>query len=471
MSKNLKSILLVDDEEHFLKSASFVLRSSGFGNISTCQDSRCVMERLQTEEHELILLDVMMPNMSGNELIIKIKEKHPHLPVVIVTAVNDIDSAVDFMKSGAFDYIVKPVDKARLVTTVQKALEHGSLLSENSRLRESFFSQELKSPTSFEHIVTKSRSMQSIFRYIEAIAPTPLPVLVTGETGSGKELIARALHNASGRKGEFVAVNVAGLDDNLFCDALFGHEKGAYTGAERHRSGLIAKAEGGTLFLDEIGELRMESQVKLLRLLEDRTYYQVGSDKLLTSDARIVVATNAEVDPFSGNSGFRKDLFFRLQSHHIKLPPLRNRKEDIEPLLNHFIQSASRDLDKKPPALPPQLHNLLATHSFPGNVRELRGMVFDAVSRHSGKVLSMECFKEHIARTRSQITITPACTPDHIPTGKVIFTDQLPSLKEIEKALVEEALRRAKNNQSIAANILGITRSALNKRLNNPRNS
>lgn len=471
MSKNHKSILLVDDEEQFLKSASFVLRSSGFGNISTCQDSCCVMDKLQTEEHELVLLDVMMPIMSGNELIIKIKEKYPHLPVVIVTAINEIDSAVNFIKNGAFDYIVKPVDKARLITTVQKALEHGTLLSENSRLRESIFSRDLKNPTAFEHIVTRSQSMQSVFRYIEAIAPTPLPVLVTGETGSGKELIARALHNASGRKGEFVAVNVAGLDDNLFCDALFGHEKGAYTGAERNRSGLIAKAEGGTLFLDEIGELRMESQVKLLRLLEDRTYYQVGSDKLLTSDARIVVATNAEVDPFGGNSGFRKDLFFRLQSHHIQLPPLRNRKEDIEPLLNHFIQSASRDLNKKLPASPPQLLNLLATHSFPGNVRELRGMVFDAVSRHSGGVLSMECFREHIARTKSHTQTMPTAASDQLPTGKVIFTDQLPSLKEIEKSLVEEALKRAGNNQSIAANILGITRSALNKRLNNPKNN
>ncbi len=471
MSSEIKGILLVDDEAQYLQSASFILRSSGFRKVATCQDSRQALSMLADSGFDIVLLDIMMPHLSGLELVPEIKSKYPQTQVIMVTAVNDIENAVRSIRSGAFDYLVKPIDKARLITTVQKAIEHSDLVNENTRLRERFFSTTVEKPDCFDHIVTRNSAMTTIFRYIEAIAPTPLPILITGETGSGKELIAKAVHRASGRSGEFVAVNVAGLDDNLFCDALFGHEKGAFTGAERPRAGLIAKATGGTLFLDEIGELKLESQVKLLRLLEDRSYYQVGSDKLLTTDARIVVATNAAVDPFSGNSSFRKDLYFRLQSHHIQLPPLRQRKEDIAALLDFFLENASIELNKKAPTPPPELYTLLSTHSFPGNVRELKGMVFDAVSRHTGGVLSMKCFEEHIARTTaSSPQVTPVDLTCESSGSKVIFAEQLPTLKEVEQALVAEALRRAGDNQSIAAGILGITRSALNKRINHPKN-
>jgi len=309
--------------------------------------------------------------------------------------------------------------------------------------------------------------MHSIFRYIEAIAPTTLPVLITGETGTGKELIARAVHNASGRKGDFVAVNVGGLDDTLFSDTLFGHEKGAFTGADTRRAGLIGKASGGTLFLDEIGELRPETQVKLLRLIEDHSYYPVGSDMLAVSDARIVVATNAVIDPNAAQSKLRKDLYFRLKSHHVHIPPLRKRKEDIPLLLEYFIEKAASELGKNIPTTPPELAILLNTYEFPGNVREVKGMVYDAISRHSAGILSMNSFKEHIFKNSSaQSSEEPDTSSQQQVCRKVLFSEALPTLKETEQQLVDEALKRSQGNQSIAAQMLGITRSALNKRLN-----
>ncbi len=471
MSDCEKAVLLIDDEGQYLQSASFVLRTSGFKNVKTCQDGREVLDILSQNSISVILLDIMMPHISGEELLPQIKSKYPNIPVVMVTAVNEIESAVGFIRNGAFDYIVKPIDKARLVTTVKKAVEHSEIVLENTRLKKIVLSDNDGKSSAFDSIVTKNSSMLSIFKYIEAIAPTNLPVMITGETGCGKELIARAVHQCSGRTGDFVAVNVAGLDDTLFSDALFGHEKGSFTGAEKSRAGFLLKASAGTLFLDEIGELKVESQVKLLRLLEDRSFYAVGSDKVSYSDARIVVATNASVDPFSENSTFRKDLYYRLQSHQIQLPPLRNRKEDIPQLVDHFISSAAKELNKKAPTPPKELCTLLGTYCYPGNVRELRGMVYDAVSRHGGGVLSMATFQEHIGRAagtnsfKGSIESTLSSTPE-----QMLFPEKLPTLKEIELLLVEEALKRAGNNQSIASKMLGITRSALNKRINNPRN-
>ncbi|HEX2956827.1 MAG TPA: sigma-54 dependent transcriptional regulator [Chitinispirillaceae bacterium] len=340
--------------------------------------------------------------------------------------------------------------------------------AENTKLQESLLSDTLADSTCFSEIVTDSSAMRSIFKYIEAIAETSLSVFITGETGSGKELIARSIHNASGRKGAFVAVNVAGLDDSLFSDTLFGHEKGAFTGAENRRAGLIQKATGGTLFLDEIGDLKMESQVKLLRLLEDRSYYQVGADTPLISDARIVVATNCDIIEKYNKGKFRADLFYRLNGHHIRIPPLRKRKEDISLLVNHFIKKASSEMKKKIPRIPEDLFALLNVYHFPGNIRELKGMVYDALSRHQSGILSLDTFKEHLEYCN--LLPQPGFNATkHTINGtnqKVQFFEQLPTLHEIEELLVQEALNRSLGNQSIAASILGLTRSALNKRIN-----
>ena len=286
-----KPVVLVDDEEHFLMSAEFALTSDGINNVCTFNDSRTVLSFLKNNETSVIALDMNMPHISGWDLLPQIVRDFPQIPVIIITAVNEVETAVESMKAGAFDYILKPVDDQRLTSAVRRALEISQVRDENTKLKEYLLSRRLKHPETFEFIITQSSAMDSIFQYIEAIATTPLPVLITGETGTGKELIARAIHKLSGRTGEFIAENVAGLDDNLFSDTLFGHKKGAFTGADSDRQGLIERATNGTLFLDEIGDLAIESQVKLLRLVQEKQYYPLGSDIPKLTDARIVVAT------------------------------------------------------------------------------------------------------------------------------------------------------------------------------------
>ncbi|MBF0431171.1 MAG: sigma-54-dependent Fis family transcriptional regulator [Fibrobacteria bacterium] len=461
-----KPVLLVDDEAQLLQSASFSLRTSGVGHLIKCQESPKVMELLETQEVSAIVLDILMPNLTGKELLPQIHQKYPHIPVIMLTALNEIETAVECMKLGAFDYLVKPVDKTRLVTSVKRAVEHSALESEKNRLKDYLLTDKLDHPEAFENIVTRNKSMRSIFQYIEAIADTPLPVLITGDTGSGKEMIAQAVHKASNRQGEFVTVNVAGLDDNLFSDTLFGHAKGAFTGADKARQGLIGKAAGGTIFLDEIGDLALESQVKLLRLLEERTYYTIGSDNALPTDARVVVATNIDLETKQQAGEFRSDLFYRLQNHHIQIPALKDRKDDIQLLTDYFLEQASSELHKNCPTPPPELYKLLCTYSFPGNVRELKGMVYDAVSRHLSGILSMDPFKARIEKSRASAGSVLEITEE---SNCLSLPETLPTIKEIDEILVEEALKRAQGNQTIAAQMIGLTRSALNKRLNRPK--
>ena len=451
-------VLLIDDEPDFLMSAEMTLAADGINHVAMISDSREVEAFLQKNDVAAIALDMNMPHVRGWELLPQIVKEFPEVPVIVITAVNEVETAVESMKAGAFDYLLKPVDAARLVTAVRRALEIGEMRAENVKLKEYLLTRTLKHPEAFAPIITASPAMHAIFQYAEAIARTPLPVLITGETGTGKELIARAVHVLSGRKGEFVAENVAGLDDNLFSDTLFGHRKGAFTGADRDRAGLIERAAGGTLFLDEIGDLPMESQVKLLRLLQEKQYYPLGSDMPKLTDARIVVATLQNLEELAKKQLFRKDLFYRLQSHHIHLPPLRERKEDIPLLLDFFMNKAAQELEKKTPTYPKELTTLLKNYTFPGNIRQLEGMVFDAVSRHMGGVLSIETFRDKVGRTAAEM-------PEADVAESIIFGEPLPTMKEAEAALIAEALRRADGNQTIAAGLLGMTRRALNNRL------
>lgn len=323
----------------------------------------------------------------------------------------------------------------------------------------------LMNKEAFSHIVTSSKKMLDLFHYTEVIAPSNQPILIYGETGTGKELVARAVHMVSGLSGNFVAVNSAGLDDQMFSDALFGHRKGAFTGADQERAGLIGTAAEGTLFLDEIGDLQETSQIKLLRLLQEQEYYPVGSDIPRKSRARIIAATNRDPRELVADGAFRGDLFYRLCTHQIDLPPLRERLEDLPLLVEHFMVKASSIFHKAKPVHPSGLLPLLSAYRFPGNVRELEAMVFDAVARHDGGLLSLETFSSRIEPHGAH---GAAAVTNALPGSAVVVghDGSFPTLKQAEAILIAEALRRSGNNQGAAASLLGISRQALNKRLN-----
>ena len=455
-------ILLVDNEEQFLQSMSFTLASEEIGHVVECRDSREVMDLLSKQDFSVVLLDISMPHLSGRELLPLIVGDLPDLPVIVVTALNEVEIAVECMKGGAFDYLVKPVDDVRLFPSIRRAISLSEARHENKLLKDYLLTDKLEHEEAFSHIITRNRAMRAIFQYVEVVSRTVMPVLITGETGVGKELIAKAVHRLSGRDGQFVAVNVAGVDDHFFSDTLFGHKRGAFTGAVQDRKGLIEQAAGGTLFLDEIGDLGVESQVKLLRLIVGRKYYPLGCDVQKITDARIVVATHR----IASMESFRRDLFYRLRTHHIHLPPLRERKEDIPLLADHFLSEASRSLGKKKITPPKELYTLLSAYHFPGNVLELEGMIYDAVSRHSSGVLSMESFRERIIAGQKQ-DYEGAVHEQESPAteGEIIFRDRLPTFKETQKMLIAETLKRAGGNQTVAARMLGMTRRALNNRL------
>ncbi len=460
----VRSVLLVDDDEQSLYLSRTILKKEGFENVFTLADSREVCPFLKEQDVAIIVLDLAMPFLTGQELLAIIAKEHPAVGIIIMSSSDEMDTVIECMKNGAIDYLIKPVKPARLLSSLRKGLEMCALREEACKLKKSLLEDGLQDEAAFRGIITINKKMLSIFKYIEAIATSREPVLITGETGTGKELIARAIHDASGRKGQFVTVNVAGLDDTLFSDTLFGHRKGAFSGADSDRTGLIARAASGTLFLDEIGDLQELSQVKLLRLLQEKVYYPLGSDSLTPTDSRLVCATNKNLQKLIAENKFRKDFYYRLLAHKIHIPPLRERKNDIPSLLDHFLSQAAKGLNKKKPVPPPELFNLLSTYHFPGNIRELRAMVYDAVSCHRSGKLSLKNFKTIIGNQLMTESATMDPQPDHIISMR--YSDgRFPTLKDCERQLIREALREAKGNQSIAAGLLGISRQALNRRI------
>jgi DNA-binding NtrC family response regulator len=458
-------ILLVDDEEAWLRSLALTLKSAlGINNLIRCHESRKVMDILSEQEVGLILLDLTMPYLSGEDLLQMVGQEYPDIPIIILSGLNQLETAVRCMQLGAVDYYVKTEEKERLIGGIQRAMATRALRQENRRLKKQVLDGELEHPETFARIHTGSRKMHALFQFIEAVAGSSEPILITGESGVGKELIAHAIHQLARPQAPWVAVNVAGLDDNHFSDTLFGHTRGAFTGADRERRGMIEEAAGGTLFLDEIGDLSLASQVKLLRLLQEGEYFHLGSDVPCKARTSFVLATNVDLDARQNQGTFRRDLYYRLKAHHVHIPPLRERLEDLPVLLDAFFEEAARTLNKKKPAVPHGLAELLSIYDFPGNVRELRAMVFNALSLHKSHKLSFDYFKQAIGfgLTDPVPRAEPPGTPEVRPLA---FPEKLPTLEKLGELAVTEAMRRARGNQTLAASFLGITRQGLSKRL------
>jgi len=460
MTDDAPAILIVDDDELTAELYQAHLSEAGFEHIIVCADSRDVMGIVLSTRISTVLLDLNMPYISGQELLDRMRAETPDIAIIVLTSEDRVDTAVDCMKKGALDYIAKPVEPGRLVNAVRLAATIRELRDEVTVLASE--ASELKHPEVFSEIVTASPVMLRIFSYIEAVAGSPKPVLVTGESGTGKELVAKAIHSVSGRTGEFVAVNVSGLDDVMFSDTLFGHIRGAYTGADTTRRGLVDRAADGTLFLDEIGDLPIGAQVKLLRLLQENEYYQLGSDVPERARVRVLAATNADLAVKQRDGSFRKDLYFRLMSHRVHLPPLRDRVADIPLLVERFLADAASSMGRRTPTVPKELYTFLATYDFPGNIRELQAVTYDALSRHVRGVLSIETFIAYVEHQRSLSGVPGGGNPES--SAAFSFRGAFPTLKEVEDYFVAEALRRAQGNQSVAARLLGISQSTLSRR-------
>jgi DNA-binding NtrC family response regulator len=457
-------VLLVDDELDILDLTRLTLAGEGIKNTLMVDDSRLVLPYLEKEKVATIVIDLMMPYLSGIELLQSVVGEHPEIPVIVMTAIDDVETAVECLKNGAFDYLLKPVDPDRLVSVVGKALKMHYLQQEVSSLKDCLLTGRLEHADAFASIITCSAKMRAIFQYAEVIAKSRQPILITGETGVGKELMASAIHGLSGVSGTFVAVNIAGLDDTMFSDTLFGHKKGAFTGAGASRDGLITRASGGTLFLDEIGDLSQQSQVKLLRLLQEREYYPLGSDLAKTSDARIVVATNQDIAKLLADGSLRKDLYYRLCTYQIHIPPLHERSEDIPLLMDHFIEEAAQSLKIAKPFPVPGVVRFLSSRQYPGNIRELRALVHDAVIHQIDGELTLESFTigDRDAASHNDVQ-------SHADTGNedalIDLFGRFPTIDDVEKYLIDRALELAKGRRNVAASLLGITRQALHRKI------
>ena len=452
---NQPTVLLIEDDSIALRVMTAILRSSY--HVIPLSDPRQLSQTIQSVHIDVILLDLNLPHVSGESILPLLSHDHPEIPVIVVTGTGDATTAVRLVKQGAFDYIVKPVEPKALQAAVGRAMQFRTAnqeLTAQDDLRDT-----LDKPDVFSSFATASRTMFRIFQYVEAVGQSANAVLITGETGTGKELIAHAIHACSSRKGEFVACNIGGLDDNLFTDTLFGHRKGSFTGASSERAGLIEKAAGGTLFLDEVGDLPIASQVKLLRLLQEGEYMAVGSDTVSHADIRVVAATSLDLEARITDGRFRRDLYYRLCGHRIHLPPLRERPEDIPILIAYFAERSTKALGMLPLKVPPMVLDLVSTYPFPGNIRELQAQVHDAVSLSRLGTMSVEPFRRLNANTGAA----------GLPPPVLSFPARLPTIEESVEQLVNEALRRTGNNQAAAARLLCVTRQAMSQRLKNRR--
>ena len=443
-------ILIVDDDAGLLLSIKATLMSAGMPEPALLSDSRQALEWVRKRRFHLVLLDLNMPHLNGLALLRQIKQEFPDIECVIVTATDEAATAVEALKYGAYDYLVKPLNSEKLMIIIDRALERYNLRHELALFERKQSFTDLSKPEAFGDMVVEDDAMALVFRQVEVVAPTDYSVVFTGESGTGKEMLAKIVHQLSNRVNmPFLAVNMAAFSKTVFEDEFFGHTKGAYTDAQAEKMGFFEAAHGGTLFLDEIAELETSLQSKLLRVLEERELYRLGSTQVRDVDVRIISATNQDINARVQAREFRADLFYRLNTYSIAIPPLRQRRNDILPLARHFLKRHASRNNKAIEDLSPDLCARLQVYPFPGNVRELENIIAAAVLLERGGVLQS-----------SSVQGLTACTPE--PESR---TEAMPTLSELEKSHILKVLRATGGNRIKTAKILGINPTTVYRKI------
>ncbi len=449
-------ILIVDDEEVLQDVLTALLHKEGYATI-TARTGEEALRTLQRDEVDLVLLDIMLPGMSGLEVLGQIRKEDPEQVVILITAYSSIEGAIEAMRQGAFHYIPKPFKNEEVLLTVRKGLEQRRLAKENRELRE-----KLRKRFGLDNILGKSKPMQQVFELIRLAAPARSNILILGESGTGKELVAKAIHHHSRRaSGPFITVNSGSMPPDLLESNLFGHVKGAFTGAISNKKGLFEAADGGSIFFDEIGNVPVETQGKLLRVIQEKEFMRLGGVDTLKADVRIIAATNADLEVLVQESRFREDLYYRLNVITIPLPPLRNRSEDIPLLAQHFLRIYAQENEKPLMSISPEALECLANYHWPGNVRELENAVERAVVLSTGETLEADLLPEVVRQ------------PGAVPVPSASLPNNGLSLKEAvdayERQLIIKALQASAGVQKRAAELLKVKPTTLHemmKRLN-----
>ena len=463
----MPKLLIIDDEANLLYSLQAGLETDDL-TVVTAKTGKRGLALIPKELPDVVIVDVRLPDLSGLEVFDRIKEMAPRIPVIVITAFAATETAIEAMKRGAFEYLLKPVDLHQLREIVARALE----LHRMKNVPTVFDQVEEPHEAGTDPIIGRSPIMQEVYKAIGRVAPQDVTVLILGESGTGKELVARAIYQHSRRADKpFLAINCAAIPDSLLESELFGHEKGAFTGADRQRIGKFEQADGGTIFLDEIGDMSPATQAKLLRVLQDQQFERVGGRDTLKVDVRVVAATNQKLDDLVARSQFRQDLFYRLNGVTIALPPLRDRKEDIPQLVDHFVRVANRKLDKHVTAVAPEALRVLENHDWPGNVRELQNVVRYAVIQTVGEMLRANSLPTSV---RGAVEPGGAQTHEHGLDVLRLVRDLLafgsPDLyrkvvAEVDRVVLAEVLRHVGGNQVHASELLGISRTTLRAKL------
>ena len=447
----MANILIVEDEPRMRRLLEISLGEDGH-NVHTAEDAEKGLTHLRKETVDLVVTDLKLPGMNGLEFLQEGKLLNPALPFIVMTAYGSVETAVDAMKAGASDYVLKPFTMAEMRLVIDKELDVQQVRDENKRLKEA-----LGKRYHFQNIVGRSRKMQEVLALVERVAPTNSTVLIGGESGVGKDLIARAIHQNSRRaSGPFIKINSTAIPDTLFESELFGFERGAFTGALASKPGKFELADKGTLFLDEIGDVPAAIQVKLLRVLQEREFERLGGTKTLKVDIRMIAATNRDLRAALEEGTFREDLYYRLNVVPIDIPPLREHKEDIPDLVNHFLARFATDSEKEIESITPAALAVLMDYHWPGNIRQLENSVERAVALSAGPVIDAKDIHLDIAPARASAMLS-AAADQFLPDGM--------TLEQWEDSMIREALRRANGNKSQAARLLGLSRNALRYRL------